>query len=525
MFANTHILGVFLGALLSLILPGRVVASCCQEPAPASARAEENYVQAGWNAFECGDLEAADALFCAAARSGTAEGWLGQAEVARRRGSTADAIFAFREYLSRAPEDEARRLDFALLLSWEGMYVEAEFEFRRLERESEDSALRAAARRGLADALAWSGRHREAERLYRLELANDPANPALMRALGELESWHARDGSAAAWFDQSLALQQDGATRAQAQRSSDRLRSEAFVQLQAFADDADWRRNKALLGASGQLFPESRPDARSTFAVEYATFEDASGRDLARRSLIVRHRERPGTFSALEFDVAYGDVRGEQSWRGGVLAEKQLRDQVLAWASIRRDDWADPIAAHPFDRYNGAFTVNLLRSDIVQATTLRGGMRSENARGVGMLAELQGGPIEDGNGRLEAYLQTHRNREYDPGRHSIPRFFYHHLGFAESSALYYSPENLDSWGVGWRWEAKEADWNAFGDAALFWQAGGVSDYGIQLGAGVEREFDAGFLLRLEANFLSTDDRGASDRYEAYAVMASVVIPF
>jgi hypothetical protein len=224
-------------------------------------------------------------------------------------------------------------------------------------------------------------------------------------------------------------------------------------------------------------------------------------------------------------DLALGETRGEESWRGGIALDGELRERAWAWGSVRSDDWIDPIAGHAFDRYNGAFTVDLQRGEIVQSTTLRGGVLIEDERGAGALAELSGGPISDGNGRLEAYAQFHRSREYAPGRRSIPRVFYHHIGFADASALYWSPENLDSWGAGWRWEAREERWNAFADAAAFWQFGGVDDYGVQLGAGVEREFDAGFRLRLEANFLSSDDRGLDDRYEAYALMLTAVVPF
>jgi hypothetical protein len=494
-----------------------------QEPAPASLPTSTALAD-GWRAFDCGDLETADECFRAAVRAGEAEGWLGQAEVARRREQRADAIGAFREYLSRVPTDQTRRLDFALLLSWEGLHQEAEYEFLRLERESEDPSLIAAARRGRADALAWSGRHREARALYQQELAAAPDDAELLRALGELESWHGRHGAAAHSFTRSLDAQEHQTTRLLAERARASVRPEAFVQLQAFADDADWRRNKLLIGGSAHLFA-ARPDARTTVAAEYASFEESSGRDLARRSLVIRQRERPDTFTTLELDAALGDADGDRSWRGGAHAERQLHDRVLAWASIRRDDWIDPIAAHPFDRYNGAFTVDLLRGGILQATTLRGGVLLEREGGAGALLEVHGGPIEDGNRRLESYAQLHWAREHAPGLRTIRRLFHHSVDFADPSASYYSPANLHSWGAGWRWEAQREAWTAFADAALFWQTGAVSDYGVQLGAGVERELESGIRLRLEANFLSTDDRGLSDRYEAYAVLASVIVPF
>ena len=494
-----------------------------QEPAPASLPTSTALAD-GWRAFDCGDLETADACFRAAARAGEAEGWLGQAEVARRREQRADAIVCFREYLSRAPADQPRRLDFALLLSWEGLHEEAVYEFLRLERESDDLTLIAAARRGRADALAWSGRHREARALYLEQLAASPGDAALLRALGELESWHGRHGAAADSFARSLVAQEHQTTRALAERAHGSLRPEAFVQLQAFADDADWRRSKLLIGGSAHLFP-ARPDARTTVAAEYASFEESSGRDVSRRSLVIRQRERPDTFTTLDLDAALGDADGDRSWRGGALVERQLHDRVWAWASLRRDDWIDPIAAHPFDRYNGAFTVDLLRGGILQATTLRGGVLIEREGGAGALLEVHGGPIEDGNRRLESYAQLHWSREHAPGLRSIRRLFHHRVDFADPSATYYSPETLHAWGAGWRWEAQRDAWTAFADAALFWQAGAVADYGVQLGAGVERELESGVRLRLEANFLSTDDRGLSDRYEAYALLASVIIPF
>ncbi len=511
------------GILLALILTvSGGVSARCQE----SAGAAREIVAAGWKAFECGDLALAEARFREATLASEAEGWLGLAEVARRSERPLEAIMAFREYISRVPDDEARRLDFARLLSWEGLHEESEFEFHRLADGSVDPAMRAAARRGLADSLAWSGRHQAAHALYLAELEHSPEDPGITRALGELESWHARHGSALAWFERSLAASPgDARTQELAEESRHQLRPEAFVRVQSFADDADWRRNKVLLGASGSLLPSARPDSRSSVAVEYASYQDASSRNLARRSLVLWHRERPNPFTALEFDAAYGEVRGAESLRGGVLAEHQWRDRVWTWASIRRDDWADPIAAQPFDRYNGAFTVDLLRGDIVQATTLRAGAMTQNAQGLGVIGEIQGGSIEDGNGRFEGYFQVHRNREYAPARHSIPRVYLHHLAFDEISPLYYSPESLDSWGVGWRWEAKEQAWNAYADAAVFWQTGAVDDYGVQLGVGVEREFDAGFRVRLETNFLSTDDRGLNDRYEAYALLLAVVVPF
>lgn len=504
-----------------------------QDPAPAAASREEAAVpaatggalEAGWAAFECGDLAAADAAFREAAEAGESEGWRGRAEVARRRGRGDEAVWAFREYLSREPSDLPRRLEFARLLSWEGLHEEAIVEFRTVEAGTEDPALLAAARRGRADALAWSGSHRDALSLYAAEWSRSEGDPELARAIGEVESWHGRDGAAAHWFARSLQERQDGRVRGMLEDAERRLRPEAFAQVQAFADDADWKRGKVLLGGSGRLFPETRPDARTELAVEYASFEEASGRSLGRSSLVARHRDRPSPFSAVEVDAAYGDTRGAESWRGGVALDGQLRDRVWAWGSVRRDDWIDPIASRPFDRYNGAFTVDLQRAEIVQATTLRGGLLVEDARGAGALAELSGGPISDGNGRLEAYAQLHRANDYAPGRRSIPRIYYHHLGFDDASPLYYSPENLDSWGVGWRWEAREEAWNAYADASWFWQTGTVGDWGMQLGAGVEREFAAGFRLRLEANFLSTDDRGLPDRYEAYAVALTAVVPF
>lgn len=510
-------------ALGTLLLAAAIAdeSAAFQEPAPPDARA----LEAGWDAFRCGDLHAADASFRAAARQGQAEGWLGQAEVARLRTQAEDALIAFREYFSRVPGDERNRLEFARLLSWERKYSEAEYEFRRLAEEAQDPQIRAAARRGLADTLAWSGRHREAHRIYSAELAMTPEDAELARALGELESWRGRHGSAARHLERSLAGREDPRAAGLLAAAARELRPEAFVRAQAFADDADWKRGKVLVGGSARLFPEQRPDGRTDVALEYATFEEASGRDLARRSLIVRHRDRPSPFVGLDVDLALGETRGAESWRGGIALDGELRERIWAWGSIRSDDWIDPVAGHAFDRYNGAFTVDLQRREIVQATTLRGGMLVEDERGAGALAELSGGPISDGNGRLEAYAQFHRRREYAPGRQSIPRVFYHHIGFADASPLYWSPENLDSWGAGWRWEAREERWIAFADAAAFWQFGGVDDYGVQLGAGVEREFDAGFRLRLEANFLSSDDRGLADRYEAYALMLTAVVPF
>lgn len=534
MSARSLLLGV--AAAIALGLGSTARPAVAQEPVPAlretaATQAPEaaslpasTALADGWRAFSCGDLAEADACFRTAALAGEAEGWLGQAEVARRLQRRADAIGAFREYLSRVPADQPRRLDFALLLSWEGLHQEAEYEFLRLERESEDPALVAAARRGRADALAWSGRHREARALYQQELAAAPGDAGLLRALGELESWHGRHGAAADSFARSLEVQEHQTTRVLAERAQASLRPEAFVQLQAFADDADWRRSKVLIGGSANLFA-TRPDARTTVAAEYAGFEEGSGRNLSRRSLVIRQRERPDTFTTLELDAVLGDADDDRSWRGGALAERQLDDRVWAWASIRRDDWIDPIAAHPFDRYNGAFTVDLLRGGILQATTLRGGVLIEREGGAGALLEVHGGPIEDGNRRLESYAQLHWSREYAPGLRSIRRLFHHRVDFADASATYYSPENLHSWGAGWRWEAQREAWTAFADAALFWQAGAVADYGVQLGAGIERELESGIRLRLEANFLSTDDRGLSDRYEAYALLASVIVPF
>lgn len=511
--------------------PGEGVSqeSATQEPGKEVAQDPEvgkRLEAEGWKAFEAGSLEQAEERFLAAVAEDRWQAWRGCAEVARKQGDQESSIFAFDQLLQHAPDDHAARLDLARMLSWGGKHKEAKPHFQYLLEHAQDDDVRAAARQGLADLAAWSGSHHQAYRQYQQELEQSPDSFSSLKGIGELEFWKGRHDHAALHFRKALLLDPENqnllGSLQEAERNSAPL---ALFQIQYFQDTADWKRTKVMTGF--ELSPDALkyPDWRFFFGTEYATFQQADGRTVSRRSIVTRQTLRPTPFSTLTLELAGGEAEDESSLRGGIGLEWEMENEITGWLSWRHDDFIDPIGPFSFDRYNSAFTVNLLHGDILQADTFRGGFFTMPEEGNGFLIDVLGGPIEDGNDRLETYAQVHRRIQHKHSWEGIGRAFYHHSSFNFSSPNYFSPSSLDSWGLGWRGEWERNLWSGYTDVSGFWQAGTVGSWGYQLAAGWEREWLTNLRTGIHGNYLSTDERGMEDRYGAFALMFLATLDF
>jgi len=524
---NVAIFTTFLVVPAWTVLPTRTA----QEPEPeievAQDPEEGKRLEAdAWAFFEGGDLSAAKLSFEQAVEQGRWQAWRGLAEVARRQGAQTDSMQAFQHLLKHDPQDHATRLELAQMLSWNGEYQASRTHFNYLTAHADDANILATTRQGLADLDAWSGDHRKANEQYLEQLKLNPESPSALKGLGELEFWKGREDHAAIRFRQALSFDPsnqnllDALDLAEAEGAP-----QGIFQMQYFTDTADWQRMKVLTGF--ELAPDALrfPDWRFFFGTEYATFEQADGQSVERTSFVSRQTILISPFSKLTLDFEGGETEGESSIRGGIGLDWEVNSYTRAWVSWRHDDFIDPIGPKSFDRYNSAFTVDLSRGDILQAETYNAGVTGESNDGFGFVADILGGPIEDQNGRFESYLQAHRRLKHGHGWEGIGRVYYHHSDFQNSSPNYFSPTNLDSWGMGWRGEWERDLWSSYADATAFWQAGAVGSWGYQVGAGWDRDWTDRFRTGVHANYLNTDERALSSRYGAFALMFLATLDF
>jgi len=471
-------------------------------------------------------MDNALALFSGATEQGRWQAWRGVAEVHRKRGEQDSAREAFGRLLAGDPADDDVRLEYALLCSWSGRYDEAEAELRRLEEQAEDLELRERARRARADNAAWSGRHHEAWRSYREELQLRPDDTEALIGLAELELWKGRAGQARQHFLQALERQPSSDRARDGLAEADSLLAPEFLfQLQFLHDNSGWNRFKLLTGAEFAPDATAYPGWRMFLGTEYAAFEDGSGADLERDSIVTRQILRPDPFTRVHLDFEFGDHRDETTVRGGVEAQHEYAADIYLWGGWRHDDFINAYAPMPFDRYNQALAVDLARGDVVQADTLQAGGAYDPAEGWGGLGNLMVGTIDDGNARNEAYLQGHhRTRE---GSQSVTwRGFFHWMDYREPSPLYYSPASRDGIGGGWRWERLEQAWTAFADLSAFWESATLDGLGWQAGAGWSTEWEPGAAAGLEVHYLSSDSGRTGDaRYSSWAVLVHITYDF
>ena len=493
-------------------------AADAQDPAGIEAR--------GWVHYEAGRLDNAMSLFQRAVGLGRWQAWRGVAEIHRKNGDQERAREAFATLVEAGPEDLDARLEYGLLCSWTGQHAEAEEQLRLVEEQAQEQDLRERARRARVDNAAWSGDHRSAWRAYRHELDERPDDAEAHLGLAELELWRGRAGHARLHFRSALDRQPSSERARRGLTEAERLLAPEFLfQVQYLRDNAGWERFKTLTGAEFSPNPERYPGWRMFLGTEYAAFRDDSGADLERDSILSRQILQPDPFTRVHLDFDFGDHRDQTTVRGGVEANRELAPDTFAWAGWRHDDFINAFAPLPFDRYNQALAVDLARGDVVQADTFQVGGAWDPARGLGAVANLLAGSIDDGNSRSELYLQGHHRTE--AGTQSMTwRGFFHWMDFADASPLYYSPSNRSGLGGGWRWERREDNWRVFADLSAYWESASSNGLGWQADLGWSTEWRPGASTGVELNYLTSDEgRLGGDRYSALAVLVHLTYDF
>ncbi|NJO86818.1 MAG: tetratricopeptide repeat protein [Lewinella sp.] len=126
------------------------------------------------------------------------------ARQAARENQHTEAIKAYRSAIDAAPERRREwLLELADQLTWAGRLGEATKLYREAADTDEERTERLA-RRGLARALSWDGRHKESITEYKLLLEEDPENYDLQLALAEVLVWDNRLKEALAQYNQLL---------------------------------------------------------------------------------------------------------------------------------------------------------------------------------------------------------------------------------------------------------------------------------------------------------------------------------
>ena len=245
----------------------------------------------------------------------------------------------------RAAEARAVRAEYAGVLLQTRRYEEAATEFRQLI--AADSA-NAAYRLGLARALAWGGRPREAEPLLRALTRAQPGDTAVRRLLLEVRrAFEPGSVEAASWVASEPANDEYRLALARAlvreRRFPDALahydtlvaRNPAVALLReaagAHAVAGDSTANARILGRAVAFAP-TNDSLRREYAAALAWAGDRSAAILQYSELIARNPGDPGLL--LERGRLYvwtGDyARGEQD----LIASNRLRPDAVTWALL-----------------------------------------------------------------------------------------------------------------------------------------------------------------------------------------------
>jgi len=534
-----------------------------QDPVPPAAEPGEEARQAhaqGWQAFEDGDMITAEDLFLAAIDGGLAEAWRGVAEIRRREGDPAgaaeafaalvrarpadararaehaaalaalpdrrqEAIASYQALVEQDPADRETRLALADVLAWSGQHAEAEHHYQLLLADEADPLRRQRVQLGLANCWNWAGRRLWAAQLY-AELADGAHGHAARRGLADLELWQGRPGAAERGYDQVLLEDPDDFAAMQGRADAVAAqRPRLFASAQHYWDNADWTRTKLLAGVGFAVAPDSAPDLRLRAGLEQAHYEDGAGDEADRTSLVTRLDWAYDPFTTLHAALE-GSQAGDSGLRGGLGLDYRPESGSSFWIGYRHDDWIDPSEPFRFDRYNSAFTPRLHTVSDLQDNGFFVGAFHQMANGWGFLGDASGGVVQDGNSHHDVYLHLHHRFDPRAGLALLPRVFHHSKDFAFPSTQYFSPSGLESWGSGLRVEAWNLDRSreAYFDASGFFQPSGVSSWGYQLEGGVVQRWGAGE-LGLRAHHLCTGERGLAGRFRSFALQVYGALVF
>ncbi len=557
-----------LRAVPVLVLSSLVLASLApaQDPPAETPPAQDPVVGApaaellaqGRAALDEGDLPLAEEHFRAAIAGGSVEGWAGIAELCRLEGDlegAADALWALH---GARPQDEARKRELAALLcqlpghEWEAYPLTAELvqehprdpglrlQFARLQsilgwheearanyalaaRASTDPKIAREAELGLADDYNRAGQRHLADSIYRQHLGAE-ADLRALRGLADLELRQGRPQAARALYQQVLDRDPDDfVAREHIKLAEAASRPRLFAYGQSYSDNHDWSRTKLLAGVEFGLGGHSRLQ----LGFEQADFEDAAGRELDRSSLLLGGDWRPNPFVAVHADLQAGDQGPGSPVRGGVGVRYEPTDDAQFAIGYRHDHFLDPADPFAFDRRNDATDTRLASRLGLQSETFHLRASYQPLGGLGFAGELEGGTIQDRNNRSRMGMQLEYGLPLTAGWKLTPRSFYARKHYQSVSALYFSPSNLESWGIGLELAAWSYDHQrrVFLDLARFYQPSGVDDWGLSADAGWEQKLGDASSLVLQASWLSTPERAPAPQLRSLAVMAGLALAF
>lgn len=218
-------------------------------------------------------------------------------ELARQEAQKNNHIEAIKAY-RRAIEAEPKRrrewlIEYADQLTWAGrlgvaikLYSEA--------MVTDNEVTERLARRGLARALSWDGRHSESITEYKLLLARDPTNHELQLALAEVLSWDNRLRKAVAQYKQVL---RDHPNDIRALRGKDRILSwrgrhrKVVVDMQEILRQHPYDREATLI-LSESLYWMGRLD-RATLLLQNQLAADPHDKRAAQLLEEIQNQQRP----------------------------------------------------------------------------------------------------------------------------------------------------------------------------------------------------------------------------------------
>ncbi len=511
---------------------------------------------AGWQAYDAGRFDEAQACFQRSVDGGNPVARRGLVEVHRRQGDVDaavkqlhallavnpddqqakrdlaavlasmpdqrdEAVGLYDQLLERHPTDHALKVDKAFVLAWSGQYQEAQSLFEQVLDGQVPTDTHRRATIGLADTHSWSGRHRRAAELYR-QVLTDHRDAAALRGLADIHRWRGRPGAAAVLYRDSLDLDADhGPTRDGLTWAQDQLRPTLFGQTQYFTDSSDWQRLKAL--ATVRL-PLPR-DLVLELGAEGARYRDRSGDTAQRASAVTRARWLFNPFTELFGDLAVGSATGNQTTlTGGLGIATAVTDRLQLHTAYRHDHFIDDTGPFNHRPYNGALTVRILEGDELDADKVQfGGVWALNPK-TSLLIDVSQTWLEDSNKRLEFYGGVDVRVIEDTASRVSVRSWYHHSDFDRPSLLYFSPSHLESYGLGVRIDLWPDPLRFFFETGVFYQPAGIGDAGYQVSGGLVWRVTDRWRTEVYINHLNTAER-EDGRYKTLDVRWNVTLRF
>ena len=511
---------------------------------------------AGWESFEVNQLAQAEKYFQQSVEAGNPEGHRGLSEVYFRQNQLDrtehhllallevnpndklakerlagilaaipdrrdDAAKLYDELLDEEPDNIGIMIEKANVLAWSGQYTEAELLFEKILLLDLSEDTRRKAEIGIANTLAWSGRHKQAVEHYH-RLLTDERDAETLRGLGDVEWWHGRAGHAAPLYREALSLQDAPVgTKQSLKLAEDAIGPWLYIEGQYFTDSANWQRWKALTTINLWLH-ESGTLAIGTEAAHY---RDNTGDVAQRLSAVARYTWLFDTFAKLEADMAIGGATGgDTTITGGAGVTANVTDRIELYGSYRHEDVIDDISAFAYRPSNSASTVQLLEKDVLESDKLRGGGVWKLATDLEALMDVSYTRIEDKNNRVELFSGLeYQVYEDDTGRMKL-RTWYFRSDFSRNSSLYFSPSNLESYGIAARLESETTTTQAFLEGGIFYQPSGINDIGYLISTGFDWEVTETLNVGFRFDHLSTAERSVN-RYRSYGSRFYLTLDF